>query len=410
METLKLETAVPATAMSLPSLLHTIAAHLNALDTPVLRSLGVSTGRTGLVLFNCHYAALTGDACYYAHALATLEEVLGALDPRTYRADFHSNYYQEIAELGGLLDYLVRHSHLDWDPEPLLAQFDVLLADRLHHHLARRNLEVRNGALSVGTYFLRRATRSEVARQQLHYLLDALQALRQGDEASGYYWLCLILGEPRAYTGTSHGSGMIINFLVGLHQAGIRPQECVELLHYATQWVLGTRLDADEFVSSFPLWQGRTERTDNLCLIYGDLGPAHAVLRAAAVLDNPAYRAAALAVARRTTQRRTEADTYLEDASVYYGACGAYLVYDALHQLAPDEPALAEAGAYWLARVPGMADQAHDAKYLHFRPQFFHEHPSARLSLGYGLVGIGLTLLHALSGGRHTFHEFIGLS
>lgn len=402
--------AAPDDVLVLRHLLHQVAERLNAPHEPGLRSLGVSTGRAGLVLFNAHYAAFTGQHDYYESALTSLEQVLAALDPRTYKADFSSNYYQELVELGLLLDYLVRAGHLDWDPEPLLTHFDTLLADRLRHHLANQNLEARNGALSVGSYYVRRAAHSALARQQLDLLLDALQTLRQGDEASGYYWRCLLLGEPRAYTGTSHGSGMVLNFLVDVLQAGIRPEQCAHLLHYGTRWVLSTRHDPDCYISSFPLWQGRTEATPNLCLIYGDLGTAHAVLRAAIVLDNPVYRAAALEVVHRTIRRRTEADTYLRDASIYYGVSGTYLLYDALYRLAPDEPALAEAAAYWLSRVPTFADPSNAAEYLHFQPQFYANYPAACLGMGFGLVGIGLTLLYALSRGRHAFHAFTGLS
>ena len=400
-----LDTTCSATALA--PLLHTIAGYLNAEGAPTLASIGVGTGMGGTILFNCHYAAFTGETRYYDRALAELEQVLAMLNPQTYKSDFGSNFYQELGELGELLCYLGRHGHLDWDSEPLLRKIDTIQEERLALHLASANFERRRGALGVGAYFLRRAPHSAAARQQLDVLLDALEALRQGDEEAGYYWHCHMVAEPRAYTGLSHGSAMIMSFLADLHAAGIRPDECARLLYYAGRWVLGTRMDPERFISTFPLWVGKEEETNNLCLIYGDLGTCYALLRAAAILDHAEYRAAAVAAARRTTARVSAADTHIRDASIYYGAAGTYLLYDAIHQQTGDE-AFAQAAHYWLTRIPGLATHQNDC--LNFSPQFYHTYQTARLGFGFGVVGIGLTLLQALSGGRYSLSEFVGLT
>lgn len=405
METLLLPPPLATTPLA--ALLTTIAEFLNAPAAKTLRTFGVASGKGGTILFNCHYAAFTGDATYYERALAELEEVLAAINPRTYKADFSSNYYQELAELGTLLIYLTGHGHLDWDAEPLLRQLDGLLEDRLREHLAARNFERTSGALSCGAYFLRRLPRSEHARLLLEELLDALVQARQGDEASGYYWLCHVIAEPRAYTGLSHGSAMILSFLADLHAAGIRPAACAELLCHGTTWLLAARMDPDRYLSSFPLWAGKTDHTNNLCLIYGDLGTAYGLLRAAATLADDVAREAAIEVVRRTLPRRSMAQTHIQDASVFYGAAGTYLLYDAIYRQTR-VPEFAKAADYWLARIPGLATQANE--YLGFSPQFYAHYPAAQLGVSFGVVGIGLTLLQAQSGGRYALTDFIGLS
>jgi hypothetical protein len=398
---------LPRPATTVATLLPAIADYLHAPAAPTLRSLGVGSGKGGTILFNCHYAAFTGEAAYYERAQAELEEVLAGLDPRTYKADFSSNFYQELAEVGELLVYLSRTGHIDWDIEPLLARLDSVLAGRLAQYLATGNLERRNGALSPGTYFLRRAGQSALARRSLDTLLDALHTLRQGTEATGYYWLCYIAAAPRAYTGLSHGSAMVLAFLAEVHRAGIRPAECAELLHYGTKWVVGTRRDPAQFISTFPLWEGQAERVNNLCLIYGDLGTAHGLVLAANALQDAAARQAAVDVVRHTLPRVSVADTNIRDASVYYGASGAYLLYDALHRHT-GEADFGAAAQQWLARVPGLA--THGPEYLGFSPQFYKDYPAARLGVGFGLVGIGLTLLQAESQGRYALDEFVGLA
>ncbi|OGX90172.1 lanthionine synthetase LanC family protein [Hymenobacter coccineus] len=404
MEMLKLN-APPAIAPA--DLLAIIVEALNSSHAQTMKTFGVGQGRGGLILINCHYAAFTGQSHYYDRAQEYLEQVLGQLDPHAYRSDFGSNYYQELAELGHLVGYLARHGHLAWDPEALLSTIDGILEQRLHHFLGHGNFERLNGALSAGTYFLRRAHASSTARCSLDALLDALQMLREGDTSTGYYWICRVIAEPRVYTGLSHGSAMIISFLTALHQTGHRTAECAELLHGAVKFLLRTRMDPDQFLSSFPLWRGKNELTPDLGLVYGDLGPAHALAQAALVLNRPDYLAEAVAVARRTTQRTSLATTYLHDASVFYGASGTYLLYAGLYRLT-GEAEFAAAAAFWLAQIPARA--MHGGPYLGFNSYFFSRSPPAQLGLNMGLTGIGLTLLQAISHGEYALDEFTWLS
>ncbi len=407
METLELPVIPASLATNLTALLDKVAALLNSPAAQPLASFGVGHGKGSTILFNCHYAAHTGRAAYYDRALELLEQVLRQLDPRTYKSNFGSNYYQELAELGNLLCYLLREGHLDWDGAALLATIDGLLDQRMRYFLARKNLERTNGALSAGTYFLRRVHESAQARQSLDTLLEALQTLREGDTETGYYWTCHVIVEPRVYTGLSHGSGLIMSFLTALYHTGYRAGECAELLHYAAKFLLRTRLDPDAYLSSFPLWRGKHDRTNNLCLVYGDLGTTHALVRAAAVLDDAALRAEAIAIGERTTHRTTLDDTYLHDGSVFYGTSGAYLLYHSLHRLT-GVSAFGAAAQHWLAQTPTRAQHANE--YLGFSSYFFADQPSAQLGFNLGITGIGLTLVQALSQRRYALDEFTWLA
>ena len=397
----------PALAPDLGDLLRQLAILLNNQPEEAQPGFGIDIGRGGLVLFNCHYAAYSGETAYYDRARTQFEQALREINPHTYCARFGTSYYQELAELGNLVCYLNSHGHLDWDAAPLLAQLDLLLETRLEHHLKTGKLEIVNGALSAGTYFLRRYQQSAVAHRSLHRLLDALVTLREGDKASGYYWTCHVIVEPRVYTGLSHGSAMILNFLTALHERGIRPVECADLLHYGLKFLLTTRMDPDQFLSSFPLWRGNEEVTNNLCLVYGDVGTAYAAIRAAQRLGHAEYEAEATRIALRTVQRTNASEAFLYDASVWYGAGGSYLLYDSVFRQT-GRIEFAEAARYWLNRIPEMAQ--HDNEYLGFNSYFFHKHPTAQLSFKFGLTGIGLVLLQALSNSQYVLDEFVWLA
>ena len=402
--------ALPAaTAVELTELLHAIAGRLSG-NTPVeLPNFGVAQSQGGLLLFNCHYAAFTGDDRYYALALQQLEQVLKRLNPHTYQAHGGTKYYQEMAELGALLGYLVRTGHLDWEAEPLLCQFDALLEDRLHHFLAIKNLEIVNGAVGVGQYFLRRLPHTDTARRVLTTLLDYLQAAQEGNEDEGYYWTCHLIKEPRVYTGLSHGSAMVINLVAAVAEAGYELEKCARLLRYASRFVLQTRMDPTQFMSSIPIWRGREEPTPNLCLIYGDPSTAYALVRAAKVLGDEVLLAEAIDIALISTREGAPHAPFEHDASVWYGTSGAYLVYDALYRQT-GVAAFATAGARWLGAIPSQAVFQNED--LNFSTNYHRvsHNPLVQWGFNFVLVGIGLTLLHALSEQRLPLDEFIWLA
>jgi len=406
MKTLETTTATA----ELTALLHSVAGRLSG-ETPCqLPNFGVAMGQGGAILFNCHYAAYSGETKYYDLALEQLEQVLTRLNPQIYQSSGGTTkYYQELAELGGLLDYLIRNGHLEWDAEPLLHQIDELLEPRLGHHLATGNFEIVNGALSVGQYFLRRVHRSETARRSLDVLLDALQATQEGNEEDGYFWTCHRIVEPRVYTGLSHGSAMVINFVAGVYEAGYEPEKCTRLLRYASRFVLRTRMDPAQFISSFPLWKGREEPTPNVGLLYGDASTAYALVRAARLLGNVEDLAEAIHIARLTTREDSLVAPFPNEASVWYGISGAYLIYDALYRQTGDE-AFAAAAARWAARIPAQA--VFQNEYLNFSSNYYQvsHNPVAQLGFNFGLVGVGLTLIQVLSPGCHLLDEFTWLA
>jgi lantibiotic modifying enzyme len=388
-------------------LLASIAKFLNNPNHNSRLGFGVNLGKGGKVLFNCHYAAYTGDEQYYSAALADFEKILTELNPENYKSNFGTNYYQELAELGNLVCHLEANNHLDWETEPLLEKIDDILEPRHQHFINNKNFEIIRGALSTGTYFMRRLTRSKKAGININLLVDALQQSKLGTRKTGYYWICNAVIEPRVYTGISHGSAMIISFLSALFENKFRQQDCVELIQYATKFLLNSRIDSDKFISSFPIWLGNTEPVRDLCLAYGDLGPAHAIIKAGTILKNKDFIKHATAIALTAAKRVSFAEAALADASVWYGVAGTFLLYNSIYRQTGTEE-FSKIAEHWLLQIPSMA--THNNEYLGFSSYFFHEAPSAQLGFNFGLTGIGLTLIQALSQDRYLLDNFIWLS
>jgi lantibiotic biosynthesis protein len=393
---------------SILSVLHAIALNLNAKTTARLSTFGVNSGKGGQILFNCHYAAYTKNNEYYEIAQEQLQETLAELNPITYKSDFGSNYYQELAEFGLLLCHLINKGHLSFDGEKkLLTSIDNILADRLQHLIREKNLDRVVGALGLGDYFLQRSAQSRTATNCLISILDVILALREGDEITGYYWTSYIKTEPRIYTGLSHGIAMMISFLVDLYHQKIRPDTSLKLIRYATLFLLNVRMDANKYLSSFPIWCENKEYTINLCLVYGDLGTTYALIKAAKALEDDSLLSEATRIALLTINRKSKAETHIHDASILYGTSGTYLLYEALYQQTRQNE-FALAANFWLGETLNMA--FHNNEYQGFEPQFYNDYHAAKMGFGFGITGIGLTLLQAVSKGEYAINDFAWLS
>lgn len=391
----------------LKTLLNSIVSFVNADTTVELTTFGVTSGKGGNVLLNCHFAAYSGEQNYYNVALTHFERILSELSPKSYKADFGNTYYQELTELGSLIIYLAKKGHLEWNCDKLLNQIDSILEDRLCKYILDKNLERVNGGLAIGKYFLERMPNSELARKSINKLTQAIIDLRQGDEEKGYYWICYSISEPRIYTGISHGIAMIISFLSDLHNEGIRPQECALMMKHGANYLLKARMDPVSNISSFPLWVGNETKTNNLCLVYGDLGTVYSLIKVAIILNDPICLEQAIQIGLLTTKRTNKYDTFLNDASILYGVSGTYLLYTALYRKTGIE-AFAVSARYWLETIPSMA--SNDKGYLNFYPRFFGTYHAAKLGFNFGLIGIGLTLIQALSQDEHALDDFVWLN
>lgn len=395
------------TIISTEDCLAQIAGILNEQDYQSISSFGLGSGKAGLILFYCHYAAFTKDETYYEKAEEILNLAFLDINPETYKAGFGTNFYQDLTEFGNLMMYLVSNGHLEYDTEPLLLKIDGFLADRLKRHLNNGNFEVVNGALAIGFYFIKRLSYTLKVQEHLDLLLDALINRKKGNELDGCCWECNLFGGPRAYTGLAHGNAMVINFLCALHEAGIRKAECELFIKDASVFLVKSRMDESLYGSSFPLWKGRVEETNNLCLIYGDLGVCYALIKGARLLDNESFYQIGLQTALLTTKRTLLKQTLLYDGSIWYGRAGAYLLYNHLFKQT-GAPALREAAGYWLDGIIDTA--AKDNPYLGFNSHFFGKSKDAQLSFNFGLIGIGLAQMQAISNDRYSIENFVWLS
>ncbi|WP_158797083.1 lanthionine synthetase LanC family protein [Pedobacter sp. L105] len=371
----------------------------------VLPNFGVGHGKGGAILLNCLYAAYTGDDNYYAEAEKLLEAAFKELNPSQYQSVLTSNFYLDIAEFAGLLIYLEENGHLSDKYETLLSQVDDLLAERLIQNIEEQNFGMSKGAIGIGFYLIKRSGVSLTALNAIDHLLNALDLAKEGNQITGYYWTCKYFKEPRVYTGLAHGNAMMISFFCSLYEAGYRQEKCKELVTHSVQFLLQNRMDSSIYTSVFPLWIKEAEKTTNHCLVYGDIGTAYAIIRAAVIFNHKEYLKEGIEIALLSLKRKTHEETFLNDASVKYGAASPCLIYNRIYQLT-GITSFKQASAYWAEQIPVYA--VHNNESLGFNSFFFGEFENAQLDLNFGLIGIGLTILQAISD-QYAINKFIWL-
>src|SRR5262249_22105304 len=149
--------------------------------------------------------------------------------------------------------------------------------------------------------------------------------------------------------GLAHGVPGVIGLLGQVCAAGVAHDKARPLLDGAVRWLLGE--DGPDGFSNCVV-RGTPGNKARLAWCYGDPGIAAALLGAARCVAEPAWEAAALAIARRAAQRPSD-QSGVRDAGLCHGSAGLGHLFNRLFQ-ATGEPALGAAARFWLARTLEM--------------------------------------------------------
>src|SRR6516162_7349572 len=221
-----------------------------------------------------------------------------------------------------------RSGKMDLSPFPAddLAEIDEVLLDHLEQSPWRGEYDLIEGLVGFGVYALERLP-GPAATACLERVVDRLAetAERQGNGVTWWTDPAWVAPEtrveyPRGYynVGLAHGVPGVIGLLGRVCAAGVARDKARSLLDGAVRWLL----DQDG-LESFPYWvaPGAAGDKARLAWCYGDPGVAAALLGAARCVAEPAWESAALAIARRATER-PPSEAGVQDAGLCHGAAG----------------------------------------------------------------------------------------
>lgn len=333
-------------------------------DPGGLNSVSLASGRAGVALFYAYRAECIPGADD-ADAQALLEAAIEQLGEKTPTPSLYCGF-TGVAWVVEHLNSLVE-SHRDpsaprddaEDDDPN-ADVDELLIGLLDESAEDAEFDLIDGMSGVGTYALERLPRP-AAREILGGIVRKLVAMAR-QQPVGLAWPTPAHrttarrrlpndqrplpapGTPEYNLGLSHGVPGVIALLARAVSAGIAGQQAAELLCSSVEWQLSQRLPEHESgcYSDFAI-EGIEPKPARCAWCYGDPGVAAALLAAADVTGDDAWRSAALAVARKAAAQRTS----VRDAGLCHGSAGLGHTFNRLHQATGDE-SLRRAALDWL--------------------------------------------------------------
>jgi lantibiotic modifying enzyme len=353
----------------------------------VIQNASYETGLLGLSLFYAYYAGYTGDDSYYARAEDYLMKGLEVLDlPNFKRIYMSDSLDSHLAHIGRYLAFSKKHEFLDLDIYDYLLGLDDTLSGLMKSKISIGDFDLNSGALAAGYYYLSRLDSNPAVMVHLATLVEGIREQALMDEEGDYYWTSPSLFK-RVYLGISHGSALIISFLSNVYEKNIATDACKDILNKALRFLL--KQQRKQVRGLFPLQMGDAVEPKQFCQCYGDIGVGYALYRAAAVLQDETLAGTAMMVLEDCLLRKKE-DRLTLDASIVYGASGIAAIFEKLHRLSGDQRFM-DAGTYWYKQITAYA--IHENEFAGYRTRLLNAVPLWDVSFGWGITGIGISLM-----------------
>jgi lantibiotic modifying enzyme len=319
------------------------------------RDFSLADGRAGVAVFLSYLESALPGRGYGEQALQHLEQAIEGMGRLVSPPQLYSGFPGVAWAIEHLTGRLFASDGEDPGEEAARE-----LADHLGQSPWARPFELIVGAVGLGVYALERLPRShgeECLRRTVARLAEIAE--RRPDGITWWTpraWLSPYdrerLATGKYNLGVSHGVPGVIAFL-GEAVAALGSPEASALLRGAVAWLLRQRLPAGS-PSAFPssVAPDLTPEPTRISWCYGDLGISLALLGAARRAGEPAWEAAALALARGAAARPGDRSGIV-DPGLCHGAAGAAHLFNRLFQASGD-PLLGDAARGWIERTHAM--------------------------------------------------------
>jgi lantibiotic modifying enzyme len=370
-----------------------IVAYALALEPKTDKGIGMYTGVTGDLLLLANHFLLTKDS-------TTLEKIYALLD---YGVSYIENqphlnptYSSGAAGFGWIVNHLISKQIIDPESNEILDVLDQFLAEAMAYFLSVNNIDLLNGAMGIGLYFLQRNNLAKVKSVIEH--LNATKIIN-GEE---FLWkINKFNPEGKIYFDLSlaHGMAGVLHFLSRCAQVNQLKSECGLLIEGINHFFEHNLQEMNKVGSFYPNkidvkeYENAINRPgkSRLAWCYGDLGILSARLGDSLQRSDAELTQKVTKQLRTTSTRRNYADTSVQDAGFCHGCAGNAYLYSQLFKRT-NEPLFGDAASYWLAQslTYNQEPEAENAKY-HFlvgKPELQqYEFLDNFLE---GLIGVGL--------------------
>lgn len=358
-------------------------------DEEVLKNVSYETGLLGYSLYYLYLSKYTGDQKYTTTAEEYFNKGLASFNPKTFqRVHGTDSLDAHLAHIGRYLIFCENNGLLSVSSEEYFLNLDQILFGLMKSKINIKDFDSGTGALAAGYYYLARLKSGSDVQEQLIFLINSIDEAAFQDDTGDYYWKCPSLYD-RIYLGISHGSSLIISFLTSVCEAGLEIQLCEKIIRKATAFLIKQYRESD-YKGLFPNMIGDAIEPMQFALCYGDLGIGYALLRASQLLKD-SDTADFANVILNDCLLRTKEDNLTLDAGIFYGASGLAITFDKLGTLSGDIRYIQRAD-YWNQQILTYATHSND--FAGFKSRLLEDNILWQVSFGWGILGIGMTLMY----------------
>ncbi|WP_313385955.1 lanthionine synthetase LanC family protein [Chishuiella sp.] len=369
----------------------------NNRDNPYLNNSGYDTGLLGICLFYTLLNDYESNLKYREYAIEYFEKGLYSIQNKfspLYKGDTIDNH---IGQIGRFIYFIKNHSlYNEFELHEYLNHLDEIAKEVLISKMKKNDFDITSGALASGAYFLLRD--SDTSITSIQSIIFSLDSSKKISNKNQFYWVSPSLGN-RVYLGISHGSAMIINFLLKAINKNIEKQLCIHLLKGAAYYLISQKRYTP-FIGLFDNYIGEYNENKQFALCYGDLGLGIVLYKTANILEDNELKKQSIEILNSCLLRKYEDELTL-DASILYGVSGLNIAFNEAYSLTNNIKFLDRAN-YWLKMVSKYS--IHDNEYSGFKSRLVDSSPLWDLSFGWGIIGIGCTLIN------NETHSFPSLS
>jgi hypothetical protein len=346
---------------------------------------------TGVLVYSIYYLSLSkykSDPSWIELASQYCERGIGALDLKNFTRAYGTDSLDlHLAHIGRFLMFCERHKLMEVDAADYLNRLDDILFDLMKSKITVKDFDSGSGAMASVFYFLDRHKSGVAQEEKLTYLVNSVDNFALKDDDGNYYWKCPSL-HNRVYLGISHGNALMMSVLSNIHELGICPELCSTVIEKASNFLV-KQYRRTPYKGLFPTKIGDDVEPMQFALCYGDVGTGYALYRAAKVLNSQKIGTLAEMVLDDCLLR-TKEDNLTLDAGIYYGASGLGIAFDKLATVTGDDR-FVERANYWYSQIPEYS--IYDDQFAGFRSRLSNDSIIWNVSEGWGIIGIGISLM-----------------
>lgn len=364
-----------------------------------LPRISVKDGKLGAALFLSSYGDFSEDEQYSVLTEKIVSEVLEDIN-NGYVSD---TLGKEMADLGIFLSYMKDQDLLDTSSDELLNDLDVIASDFADKNIEARDFDPFTGFLAQGYYLLNRDT--QVSREAILKIVKAITFISIQDKDGHLFWKSPKFSNGGIYTGITHGSCAIIQFLLKADLKYKFGDTIKKLLVNSIEFLMKHKLNFEEYNFYFPTKIGEEVVKTPVEWCYGDLSIGYTLLNAGLHLKDELLERTGIEILENTV-KRTDPENYIDDASLSYGSAGIAIVLKKALLLC-DSPVLQTAYHEFIHKTLKQAKSVNE--FAGYQAFFYKDSTEINLGFMTGLSGIGLAFLAHMDEKYLPFTRFLYL-